>query len=60
MTTTALIVGIVSCIALLALNIGALRSSAAAAGHGRKQMLQMALIWVMIFVGLTLSIGLMG
>ncbi len=60
MTTTALIVGIVSCIALLALNLGALRSTASAAGHGRKQMLQMALIWVIIFAGLTLVIGLVG
>lgn len=60
MTTTALIVGIVSAIALLILNFGAMRSSAAAAGHGRKQLLQIALIWVMIFAGLTLLIRLMG
>lgn len=60
MTTTALIVGIVSCIALLMLNFGAMHSSAAAAGHGPKQMLQMALIWVIIFAGLTLGIGLLG
>lgn len=60
MTTTALIVGVISSIALLVLNFGAMRSSAAAAGHGRKQMLQMGLIWAIIFAGLTLAIGLLG
>lgn len=59
MTATALIVGIVSAVALLFLNFGALRSSAAAAGHGRSQMFQMALIWVIAFAGLTVAIGLL-
>lgn len=59
MTTTAMIVGIISSIALLVLNFGAFRSSAAAAGHGPKQMVQMALIWVIIFAGLTIGIGLL-
>lgn len=58
MTTTAMIVGIISSIALLVLNFSSLRRSAAAAGHGRKQMLQMALIWVIVFAGLTIGIGL--
>lgn len=60
MTTTAIIVGIVSGLALLVLNFGAFRSSAAAAGHRRREIVQMALIWVLIFAGLTLGIGLLG
>lgn len=60
MTTTALIVGIISAVAMLVLNFGALRGRAVAAGHGRKEMVQMALIWAMVFAGFTLAIGLLG
>lgn len=55
---TALIVGIITAVALLALNWRAFQSDAAAAGHGRKQMVRMALIWIAIFGGLTVLFGL--
>lgn len=41
----------------LVLNYYAFRSDAARAGHGRKQMLQMAAIWITVIVALTLLIG---
>ncbi|MBN8500980.1 MAG: hypothetical protein J0M19_07515 [Sphingomonadales bacterium] len=58
MTTTAIVVAIISGLALLVLNGAALRSDAAAAGHGPRQMMQMALLWVMIFAGVTLLFSL--
>lgn len=57
MMTTATIVAIISGVALLALNGRAFLGDAAAAGHGRKQMIQMIAIWALIFAGLTLAIG---
>lgn len=57
MMTTATIVAIISAVALLALNWRALQGDAAAAGHGPKQMVQMAAIWALLFAGLTLAIG---
>ena len=48
---------IVMSIALLALNWFAFRGDAAAAGHGRKQMLRMAAIWITIIAGLAVLIG---
>jgi hypothetical protein len=55
MTVPILIVGSLAC---LILNYFAFHSDAAAAGHGRKRMFQMAAIWITIIVGLTLLIGL--
>lgn len=43
--------------ATLLLNVYAMRADAAAAGHGRKQLVRMGAIWVMIITGLTLIIG---
>lgn len=48
---------IVLAIGCLVLNFYAFRGDAAAAGHGRKQILQMAAIWASIIVGLTLLIN---
>jgi uncharacterized membrane protein YphA (DoxX/SURF4 family) len=59
MMTTATIVAIISGVALLALNWRAFQGDAAAAGHGPKQMLQMAAIWALIIAGLALAIGLL-
>ncbi|MFM5948653.1 MAG: hypothetical protein ACKOPM_05390 [Novosphingobium sp.] len=50
---------VVMALAMLVLNWYAFRADANAAGHGAKQKLQMAAIWVTIFVGLTLVIGLL-
>lgn len=50
---------IVLALGCLLLNFFAFRSSAAAAGHGRRQKLQMAAIWLTIIVGLTFVIGLL-
>lgn len=58
MTTTATVIAIISAIALLVLNGAAFRSDAAAAGHGRKQMMQMAAIWVLLFAVVTVLFGL--
>lgn len=53
-------VAIVSGLALLVLNFRAFRESAAVAGHGPRAMLQMALIWALIFAGVTVGISLLG
>ena len=52
-TTPMLIVLALGC---LVLNFFAFRSDAAAAGHGTRQKLQMAAIWVTIIAGLTFLI----
>lgn len=49
---------IVMALAMLVLNWFAFRSDAADAGHGRKQMLQMAAIWATIITAVTLAFGL--
>lgn len=51
---------IVMAAAILVLNWYAFRSDAAAAGHGRRQKLQMAAIWLTIIVGLAFLIQLVG
>lgn len=50
---------IVLSIGCLVLDWFAFRSSAAEAGHGRKQNLQMAAIWITIITALTLIIWLL-
>lgn len=51
---------IVMAVAILVLNWYAFRSNAEAAGHGRRQKLQMAVIWLTIIVGLALLVQLLG
>ncbi len=58
MSTGDTIAAIIGGLMVLALNLYAFRADSADAGHGRKQKLQMLAIWVTIFVGLTLAIGL--
>ena len=52
------LVAIVLAIGYLVLNWFAFRADAAAAGHGLKQMLRMAAIWLGIIVGLALAFSL--
>lgn len=52
------VVAVIGAVMVLALNFYAFRGDAAAAGHGRQQMLKMAAIWVTIIVGATLLFGL--
>ncbi len=49
---------VVMALAVLFLNWFAFRADAADAGHGRKQMLQMAAIWATIITTVTLVFGL--
>ena len=51
---------IVLALGCLVLNFFAFRSDAAAAGHGTRQKLQMAGIWLTIIMGLTFLIGRFG
>jgi hypothetical protein len=57
MIKTAEIVMVLSVVGCLALNWYAFKGDAAAAGHGRKQMVQMAAIWVTIIAALAIAIG---
>ena len=58
MSTGDTIAAIIGGLMVLALNLSAFRADSDAAGHGRRQKLQMLAIWVTIFAGLTLAIGL--
>jgi hypothetical protein len=58
MMTTATVVAIISGVALLVLNGRAMRGAAEDAGHGPRQMMQMAAIWALIIAGVTLLVGL--
>lgn len=55
-STESMIVLLIGC---LVLDWFAFRSSAAEAGHGRKQNLQMAAVWITIITALTIIIGLL-
>lgn len=57
MSTTAMIISIISGFGWLVLNVSAFRSDAAAAGHGPRAMIKMALIWVAILAGVTALFG---
>lgn len=60
MSTGDTIAAVIGAIMVLTINFYAFRSDAAAAGHDRRKLVQMAAIWVTIIVALTLAIKVVG